>query len=115
MCYFNGANNIVDSLIYTVHICWLLSLTCPSTALCIVHPDEDQSVQLPPLVPASIWTRKDLKSFKEMVRKTPENVIKIGSLATATVSCERQGHGNDVWTLFHTVCETINKNKLYVN
>jgi hypothetical protein len=37
-------------------------------------------------MPASIWTRKDIRVFKENIRKSPENVIKIGSLATATVS-----------------------------
>lgn len=47
--------------------------------------------KMPPLVPASIWTRKDLRVFKDTVRKNPDNVIKIGSLATATVSwMERQ-------------------------
>ena len=38
------------------------------------------------LMPASIWTRKDIQSFKDSVKHCQENVIKIGSLATATVS-----------------------------
>lgn len=37
-------------------------------------------------MPASIWTRKDIQSFKDSVKHCQENVIKIGSLATATVS-----------------------------
>ena len=43
-------------------------------------------VRMPPLMPASIWTKKETRGFKDMVKKNPENVIKIGSLATATVS-----------------------------
>jgi hypothetical protein len=41
---------------------------------------------MPVLMPASIWTRKDIKTFKDSVKKCKENVIKIASLATATVS-----------------------------
>lgn len=47
------------------------------------------SGQIPPpalLMPASVWTRKDIQSFKDSVKHCQENVIKIGSLATATVS-----------------------------
>lgn len=42
--------------------------------------------EMPPLIPATIWTRKDIREFKETVRKNPENVIRVGSLSTATVS-----------------------------
>ena len=48
------------------------------------------SASLPPMpeiVPASLWTRKDLKDFKNSLRKSKENVITVSSLATATVSC----------------------------
>lgn len=41
---------------------------------------------LPKIIPASLWTRKDLKEFKNGLRKSKENVITIASLATATVS-----------------------------
>lgn len=41
---------------------------------------------MPPLMPASLWTRETVREFKDTVRKNAENVIKIGSLATATVS-----------------------------
>ncbi len=44
------------------------------------------TAKMPPLVPASMWTRKDLQIFKDTVKKCAENVIRIGSLATATVS-----------------------------
>ena len=46
--------------------------------------------KMPPLMPASMWTRKDMRVFKDTVKKCTENVIRIGSLATATVS----DHGN---------------------
>lgn len=46
--------------------------------------------KMPPLMPASIWTNKDVRVFKDSVKKnTPECVIRIGSLATATVSATR--------------------------
>ena len=41
---------------------------------------------MPPLVPASMWTRKDVSQFKALVLKSKDSVIKVGSLATATVS-----------------------------
>ncbi len=48
--------------------------------------------KMPPLMPASMWTRKDLRVFKDTVKKCAENVIRIGSLATATVSGEKTAH-----------------------
>ena len=42
-------------------------------------------------MPASFWTRKDVSEFKNSVRHIKENVIKISSLATATVSWIRSG------------------------
>ncbi|XP_033734054.1 Golgi resident protein GCP60-like isoform X2 [Pecten maximus] len=44
------------------------------------HPDE-----LPPIAAASMWTRKDMKEFKELLCKEKEAVIKIGSGETVTV------------------------------
>ena len=41
---------------------------------------------LPPLMPASMWTGKDIRQFKDNLRKNPNNIIRISSLATATVS-----------------------------
>lgn len=46
----------------------------------------DFPTPMPVLMPASIWTRKDIKGFKDAVKSSKENVIKIASLATATVS-----------------------------
>ncbi|XP_069117100.1 Golgi resident protein GCP60-like [Argopecten irradians] len=44
------------------------------------HPDE-----LPPIAAASMWTRKDMKEFKELLCKEKDAVIKIGSGETVTV------------------------------
>ena len=46
----------------------------------------DPVPKMPPLMPASMWTRKDIRVFKDTVKKSADNVIRIGSLATATVS-----------------------------
>ncbi|KAH9495042.1 Golgi resident protein GCP60, partial [Bulinus truncatus] len=47
--------------------------------------DEEAAItSVPKIVPASLWTRKDLKEFKDGLRSSKENVVRIGSLATAT-------------------------------
>ena len=33
-----------------------------------------------------MWTRKDIKEFKDSIRKDPDSVIKVGSGETVTVS-----------------------------
>lgn len=38
------------------------------------------------LVDASMWTRKDIKEFKESLLKDKESFIKVGSGETVTVS-----------------------------
>lgn len=42
--------------------------------------------ELPPIAAASMWTRKDIKEFKDSIRKDPDSVIKVGSGETVTVS-----------------------------
>ena len=37
------------------------------------------------MAPANMWTRKDLKEFKEQIRKEKDAVIKVGSGETVTV------------------------------
>ena len=68
------------------------------------------SASLPPMpeiVPASLWTRKDLKDFKNGLRKSKENMITVSSLATATVSqsvASRKlllGVRTRIWCLWH--------------
>lgn len=41
---------------------------------------------LPPIAAASMWTRKDIREFKDSIRKDPDSVIKVGSGETVTVS-----------------------------
>ncbi len=40
---------------------------------------------MPPLAPANMWTRKDIKEFKDQIRKEKDAVIKISSGETVTV------------------------------
>ena len=42
----------------------------------------------PPIAAPSMWTRKDLKEFKDSLRKDTDSVIKVGSGETVTVSTE---------------------------
>jgi len=72
-----------------------------------VDDDDDQETsdlvpKMPPLMPASMWTRKDIKVFKDNVRKNPDNVIKIGSLATATVRVPTHEDGTCLFWEFAT-------------
>ena len=39
-----------------------------------------------PIAAPSMWTRKDIKEFKESLRKDPDSIIKVGSGETVTVS-----------------------------
>jgi len=43
-------------------------------------------VDLPVLIPAILWTRKDMREFKDGLRKNPDNMIRVSSLSIATVS-----------------------------
>lgn len=42
-------------------------------------------VELPPISAASMITRKDIKEFKESVRRDNDAIIKVGSGETVTV------------------------------
>jgi len=42
--------------------------------------------ELPALIPAVLWTRKEIREFKESLRKNSENIIRVSSLSIATVS-----------------------------
>jgi hypothetical protein len=42
-------------------------------------------VEVPNLAQANMWTRKDMKEFKEQIRKEKDAVIKVGSGETVTV------------------------------
>jgi hypothetical protein len=49
---------------------------------------------LPPIAAASMWTRKDVKEFKESLKKDKDSVIKVGSGETVTVSPKFSYHVN---------------------
>jgi len=42
--------------------------------------------ELPALIPAVLWTRKDIREFKESLRKNSDNILRVSSLSIATVS-----------------------------
>ena len=66
-----------------------LLTTCPGalvSSLLTACPGDLVSSLMPPLVPASVWTSKDIRQFKDTMRKNPVNIVRISSLATATVS-----------------------------
>ena len=43
-------------------------------------------IEYPPIAVANMWTRKDIKEFKDALRKEKDTVIKIGSGETISVS-----------------------------
>ena len=42
--------------------------------------------ELPALIPAVLWTRKDIREFKDSLRKNADNILRVSSLSVATVS-----------------------------
>ncbi|VDI72259.1 Hypothetical predicted protein [Mytilus galloprovincialis] len=58
--------------------------------------------ELPPLAAASMWTRKDIKEFKESLRKDKDSVIKIGSGETVTVRVPTHEDGSCLFWEFST-------------
>ena len=61
-------------------------LSLPSVPLFCPCPVADALEDCPPLAAASMWTRKELKEFRNSLHKDKESVLKIGSGETATVS-----------------------------
>ncbi|KAF6775344.1 hypothetical protein AHF37_05282 [Paragonimus kellicotti] len=56
-----------------------------------------------PLIPATIWTRKEIADFKQEILKTQRDCcIKIGSLATATIRVPTHLHGTSIFWEFAT-------------
>jgi len=51
---------------------------------CVAYLDE-----LPPVAAASMWTRKDVKEFKDSLKSDHESVLKVGSGEIVTVSCNK--------------------------
>ena len=54
--------------------------------LCYVNRGLVSDVMLFLVASPSMWTRKDIKDFKDAIRKEPDSVIKVGSGETVTVS-----------------------------
>lgn len=48
-------------------------------------------MHLPKIEAAKMWVTKEINEFKEDMKKSKDNVIHIGSLATATVSVKQHG------------------------
>ncbi|CAF2470533.1 unnamed protein product [Rotaria sp. Silwood2] len=63
---------------------------------------EDGTREYPNLAPASMWTRKDIKEFKDAVRKEKDAVIKIGSGETVTVRVPTHEDGRCIFWEFAT-------------
>ncbi|CAF3468862.1 unnamed protein product [Rotaria sp. Silwood1] len=63
---------------------------------------EDGTREYPTLAPASMWTRKDIKEFKDAVRKEKDAVIKIGSGETVTVRVPTHEDGRCIFWEFAT-------------
>lgn len=62
-----------------------------------------RSINALPLLPAVIWTRKDIREFKQRILKTdPQCCIKIGSLSTAVIRVPTHPDGNSVFWEFAT-------------
>jgi hypothetical protein len=59
----------------------------------------DLSLDYPIIAGANMWTRKDIKEFKDSVRKEKDAVIKIGSGETVTVRFH--SHCNEMRTVCH--------------
>lgn len=57
---------------------------------------------LPPIAAASMWTRKDIKEFKDSLRNDPESVIKVGSGELVTVRVPTHDDGSCLFWEFAT-------------
>jgi len=55
-----------------------------------------------PITPANMWTRKDMKEFKEQIRKEKDAVIKVGSGETVTVRVPTHEDGRCIFWEFST-------------
>ncbi|CAF1444531.1 unnamed protein product, partial [Didymodactylos carnosus] len=76
--------------------------TAPNTADEQLQPAEEVVREYPPIAPANMWTRKDIKEFKEHVRKEKDAVIKIGSGETVTVRVPTHEDGRCIFWEFAT-------------
>ncbi|CAF1023421.1 unnamed protein product [Rotaria sordida] len=63
---------------------------------------EQDKPELPIIAPANMWTRKDIKEFKDQIRKEKDAVIKIGSGETVTVRVPTHEDGQCIFWEFAT-------------
>jgi hypothetical protein len=63
---------------------------------------EEAKAEVPNLAPANMWTRKDIKEFKEQIRKEKDAVIKISSGETVTVRVPTHEDGQSIFWEFST-------------
>ncbi len=64
--------------------------------------DDENELELPPISAASMLTRKDIKEFKESVRKDNDAIIKVGSGETVTVRVPTHEDGRLIFWEFST-------------
>ena len=64
--------------------------------------DEEEEEELPPISAASMLTRKDIKEFKESVRRDNDAIIKVGSGETVTVRVPTHEDGRLIFWEFAT-------------
>ncbi|XP_045167105.2 Golgi resident protein GCP60-like isoform X2 [Mercenaria mercenaria] len=62
----------------------------------------EEEDELPPIAAASMWTRKDVKEFKESLKKDKDSVIKVGSGETVTVRVPTHEDGSCLFWEFAT-------------
>lgn len=64
--------------------------------------EDDEEIELPPISAASMLTRKDIKEFKDSVRRDNDAVIKVGSGETVTVRVPTHEDGRLIFWEFAT-------------
>ncbi|CAF1604845.1 unnamed protein product [Rotaria magnacalcarata] len=65
-------------------------------------PSEQEKQELPDIITANMWTRKDIKEFKGQIRQEKDAVIKIGSGETVTVRVPTHDDGHCIFWEFST-------------
>ncbi|CAF1001210.1 unnamed protein product [Brachionus calyciflorus] len=66
------------------------------------NDDEEDEIELPPISAASMLTRKDIKEFKDSVRRDNDAIIKVGSGETVTVRVPTHEDGRLIFWEFAT-------------
>jgi len=64
--------------------------------------DDEDEIELPPISAASMLTRKDIKEFKDSVRRDNDAIIKVGSGETVTVRVPTHEDGRLIFWEFAT-------------